>query len=426
MERPAMHRLVRSVAALTLILLTTLPAWGATARLRGTVVDGQGTPIPGVKITVTSNDMPTFREVLTSDKKGKFLLVVQSPQFLYQMQFDKPGYQSFKQDMQLRATEMLREEFPMDRASAEAVEAVADPALAAIEVGNEAINAYNKGVAAQRAGDLSTARTKLEQALAVQEDLAVAHIALSQVLLDQGEYATAARHAERGLELQAGSLDALQVRYDAYRALGEEEKAEAASAALTQAQDAAAAAFRLYNEGGEAFAAGDKDTALAKFQQAAELDPTIFDAHHATATLLAARGEYAAAKPAVEAALALRPNEVRTLRVAYDTYRELGRDEELRDIATRLAEADPEFGAIGLLQQGNRLFQAGNSAEAKPLMEQALALDPDLAKAHYLLGLVLVNEGDNAGAKAHFQKFLALAPDDPDAASAQGMMEYLD
>ena len=328
-------------------------------------------------------------------------------------------------DFQPKSTEAMREEFAMDTAAPEMVSST-DESLAEIEVGNAAINAYNKGLAAQRSGDLLTARNLLEESLTAQEDLGVAQIVLAQVLLSQGEYELAAQHAERGLELQPGSLDSMQVCYDAYRALGQSERADAMSTALNSAQDAAVAALRLYNEGGEAFASGDKDTALAKFQEAAKLDPSIFDAHHAVATILVERGEFEAAAISVETALSLKPSEARTLRVAYDTYRELGRSEELGDIATRLAEVDPEFGAVGLLQQGNSLFQSGAASQAKPLMEQALALDPTLAKAHYLLGLVLVNEGDNAGAKRHFEAFVSMAPDDPDAASAQAMLEYLE
>jgi Tfp pilus assembly protein PilF len=71
------------------------------------------------------------------------------------------------------------------------------------------------------------------------------------------------------------------------------------------------------------------------------------------------------------------------------------------------------------------MFNAGNMAGAQQALEQALQADPDLPKAHYTLGLAYANTGDSAKAKEHLQRFLELAPDDPDAATAKEMLDYL-
>jgi Flp pilus assembly protein TadD len=54
-----------------------------------------------------------------------------------------------------------------------------------------------------------------------------------------------------------------------------------------------------------------------------------------------------------------------------------------------------------------------------------VAADPDLAGAHDTLGLALVNQGDNAGALRHLQRFLDLEPDHSDSEAARQMVEYL-
>ena len=41
-----------------------------------------------------------------------------------------------------------------------------------------------------------------------------------------------------------------------------------------------------------------------------------------------------------------------------------------------------------------------------------------------MLGLVYVNTGDSAKAKEHLQKFIDLAPDDPEVATAKQMLDY--
>ncbi|HQP92480.1 MAG TPA: tetratricopeptide repeat protein, partial [Thermoanaerobaculia bacterium] len=70
-------------------------------------------------------------------------------------------------------------------------------------------------------------------------------------------------------------------------------------------------------------------------------------------------------------------------------------------------------------------YNAGNTGQALALFTQALASDATFAKAHYMLAMCHVGRGENAAAKEQFEKFLAMAPDDPDAATAREMLSYL-
>jgi tetratricopeptide (TPR) repeat protein len=152
------------------------------------------------------------------------------------------------------------------------------------------------------------------------------------------------------------------------------------------------------------------------------MNPSLFDAHHAIATILVHRGDHAGAAEAANRALQLKPDDPRTLRVAYDSYRGVGDSERATEIAQRLAAVDAEFGAVGLLQQGGELFNAGDVEGARGLLEQALALDPGLGKAHYLLGLCALSAGDYPQAKQHLTRFLELDPDAAEAATAREML----
>jgi thioredoxin-like negative regulator of GroEL len=71
------------------------------------------------------------------------------------------------------------------------------------------------------------------------------------------------------------------------------------------------------------------------------------------------------------------------------------------------------------------LYNEGKTGEALPQFERAVAADPQLAKARYLLALCYVNAGQPARAKAELEAFLELAPDDPDAPAAREMLGYL-
>jgi tetratricopeptide (TPR) repeat protein len=71
------------------------------------------------------------------------------------------------------------------------------------------------------------------------------------------------------------------------------------------------------------------------------------------------------------------------------------------------------------------MFNASNVEGAIATLRQALEQDPDLAGAHYTLGLALLGQGQNADAQRHLERFLALSPDHPDAETARQMLQHL-
>lgn len=422
-----MHRLRHSLPILALLVLCAPQVHSQTGLLRGTVVDNEDNPVAGVEITITSEELASYRKQLTTDKKGEFKLRFQAnqAQYVFQFLFEKPGFQSFTQPVKPSLTQAMKERYVLDPAESRVVETHGDLGAVISGSSNAAINAFNEGLAAQRAGDLGKAQSKLEEALESDPSLSSGHIALAQVLLDQADHAAALARADQALELAPNSVDALKVRYQALRALGRKDEADGVAQELEQAEGAVATALLLYNEGGEAFQAGDKATALVKFRKAAELDPTLIEAHHAVATLELAAGNHAASATAAEEALAQGSEDIRTLRVLYDAYDALGRTEDLTEIAPRLAAVDPDFGGTKLLEQAAENWNAGQAEKAVQLSRLALAIDASLAKAHYFIGLDHLSKSQSAEARASLEKFLELAPDDPEAATAKEMLSYI-
>ncbi len=418
----------KSIAIISLLALVTIPVYAQSGLLRGTVVDSNDQPLAGVKVTVTSDDLTSFRKVLTTKKDGGFVLRFQVNQveFRFNLQFEKPGYQSFMVPFSPTMTRQMNEMFVMEPAETEVVETRGDLGAVVTGSSNEAIEAFNAGVTARGEGDLATAQSQFEQALAADPDLVPASLALAGIHLDQGEYEQVLTYSQQALDLAGGNADALRFKHQALLALGRDEEAEVVSAELEQAEDAASTALRLYNEGGQAFQAEDKATALEKFKRAAELDPTLTDAHHAVATLEFAAGNYEASAAAAEKALEQGSDDVRTLRVLYDAYQALGRTEQLTEIAPRLAAVDPDFGGPKLIEQAAQLWNGGKTEQAAALSRLALSIDDGLAKAHYFIGLDHLAKGENAEARAALTRFLELAPDDTEAEAARGMLEYIE
>ena len=59
------------------------------------------------------------------------------------------------------------------------------------------------------------------------------------------------------------------------------------------------------------------------------------------------------------------------------------------------------------------------------IFEAIVAGQPNHAKSHYMLGMCYAGEDNKPKAKEHFEKFLSLAPDDPDAGTAKELLKYV-
>jgi len=184
-------------------------------------------------------------------------------------------------------------------------------------------------------------------------------------------------------------------------------------------------AVLIFNEGAEAAQQGDLATARTKFEEAVALDPGLGAAHTALATMHFTDKDYAAAVAEAEKSRAIDPTDVKALRVLAEGYHELGDTEKAAAASQALNAADPKAGAMDLFNQGIREYNAGNMGKAKEIFEQALAGDPGFAKTHYMLGMCYVSSGDSAKAKEHLETFLAMAPEDADAATAKEMLNYI-
>ncbi len=135
----------------------------AHCALGGTVLDGEGQPIPGVQITFEEPTGSGSRS-LTTNRKGKWEAVLLSAPLLYPFQFSKAGFETLVLDLQLR-----RPAHPqlMTSAAYEIVlpaEGTGTPG--ARKQGFEA--SYRRGVEALERDDLPVAGTELLAAILAQ------------------------------------------------------------------------------------------------------------------------------------------------------------------------------------------------------------------------------------------------------------------
>ena len=317
------HRAALAALVLILAFAGSLHAVGE-GRVVGTVVDGQGKGVAGAKVLLTLPNMSSYKQEKTTDKDGKFTLLILDATQEYELRIEKEAFQPFVDKIKPLIGETQRITFTLGQMVEEAIPPTAEELAKAkeMEQNNAAIMAYNAGVALVKSNDINGAAAKFEEALKINPDLIEAHAVLADIYIDQKKYKEALASADRVLKVRPDDKPALTARYDAATALGDKATAAAAMKALSVAAPGPEAAVRLLNEG-------------------------------------------------------------------VDHY------------------------------------NSGRMPQAIEVFEQAVKLDPNMAKAHYMLGLSYANADQKAKARSHLSKFLELAPNDKDAATAKEMLEYV-
>src|SRR4051812_9181861 len=67
-------------------------------RIMGTVTDGKGAPLEGVKILITTPSITNFKVNLTTGKDGKWGTILNDATLKYHYKFEKEGYLPSEQD----------------------------------------------------------------------------------------------------------------------------------------------------------------------------------------------------------------------------------------------------------------------------------------------------------------------------------------
>ena len=396
------------------------------ARLVGRVLDPEKNPIAGVNVTVTSPNIADFREVEITDGKGVFKVDFDDVDVVYRYRFEKVGYLPLEveQNWTLEASQMLdgtgRSDFTMYPGEASPV-AAAPPETTS----KPAIQAYNSGVVSLKAKDYATAEARFEEAVKHDPELRQAWAALSVAHLDLGHYEEAAEAAEMAMALGSTDPVVLQARWEAYRNLGDETKAAQAQEDIEKTDRLAEEAKKIYNEGVKLYKAGDEEGAYAKFQEAVGFDPNLRVAQLAVATTALTVEHYAEAAAASQAILDENPQDEEAIRIRYNACLGLGDDEKLIDALVGLAGLEPGIARDGLWRLALEAYDAGDMVRAGERFRKVLEVDPNYPWANYLLGLVLMGEDDKQEAISYLERFIQLAPDDPEAPSARDLVEYL-
>jgi tetratricopeptide (TPR) repeat protein len=170
--------------------------------------------------------------------------------------------------------------------------------------------------------------------------------------------------------------------------------------------------------------AGDKEGARGKFAEAVAAMPDLEPAYVGLAELMYEAGETEQALAAAEKCLELDADSIPCLAIAANSSAALGNDAARAEYMARYQVLNPEDPTI-LFNEAAAFLNKLDDDGARPLLEGCLAADPDFPECNFEYGMLLLRGGDMEGAKTHLQKYLEVAPDGPQAVTAQETIKYL-
>lgn len=424
----------RALPCLALLLAALWPGAASAfreGRLIGKVVDAAGKPIAGVRVTTTSAALPDFKEVAVTDGKGVFKVDFEKIDIVYVYELEKTGYVPLRVEQKWTVADTDRHEFRMVAAQTPALgelgapAAATDPAAPPAVPSSPAVAAFNAGVRAFKDKDYDTALARLKEAAEQDPSLRAAWVALSATHMQQRHYPQAAEAAEKAIALGATEASVLETRWEAYRQMGDKDRAAKAREDIERIGRLGEQAKAVYNDGVVSQKLGEDERAFSKFQGALELDPNFEPALLALAASGLKLGRAAEAAAAAETVLKQNPSHPEALKLRYNAALALKDEAKIAEALLALAPLESNTARDGLYLLGKAAFDKDDMAHAKERFRRVLAIDPAHARSHYLLGFILMREGTKAEARKHLQRFLELAPTDPDAATARDALRFL-
>ena len=182
--------------------------------------------------------------------------------------------------------------------------------------------------------------------------------------------------------------------------------------------------YKEFGEARELLAAGKTAEARARLEDALKEMPDLLEALEMMAGIDFDSGDAELALATARRCLEEDDESQKCLAVASNTAGMVGDNEAQAAYLAQYQGLNPDDPAT-LFNQAAGFLNKMDDDSARPLLEECLVVDPEFAKCLFEYGMVLLRTGDLEGAKAQFEKYLEVAPDGPDAATATETIKYL-
>jgi tetratricopeptide (TPR) repeat protein len=203
-----------------LVAVSGLALAGAQARIIGKVTDGQGNPLEGATVTITTAALGNFKVVLTTDKDGKWGTILNDSTMTYDYFFEKPGYIAVRRDkfkVPISTTgelniELLTQEQAVQKG---VIKEVVDPYT----------QAFNGAVDKFQSGDLDGALEGAKKAMELGPTKSGAYDMATKVATARKDWDLVILWGEKALAMEPDNASLLGPLMEAYKEKGDKAKA---------------------------------------------------------------------------------------------------------------------------------------------------------------------------------------------------------
>jgi tetratricopeptide (TPR) repeat protein len=290
---------VRLIALLAL-LVPALALAQAQGRVKGVVKNTSGEPIPNAKVVITCPEIGTFRQELTTDKKGTFTTIFVDATKNYLFEVGAAGYQSVEQlNKPLIGGQTLSLDYVLitneEAAQKAQAEAMEQPGMKQLREGRDLL----------LAGDKAGARAKIEEAVKHKPELHLGWLQLAVFDLDEGKPAEALGFAKKCLEHEANFAPCLAIAANAAHEAGDMAAYESYMAMYKMANPSDPVV--LFNQAADLLNKGDDAAAKPLLEEAIQVDPDFPDGLYHLGMIHLRAGESAKARELLERFLTIAP-----------------------------------------------------------------------------------------------------------------------
>ncbi|MCP5106552.1 MAG: tetratricopeptide repeat protein [bacterium] len=306
---------IKRVIIIAIALLFALDLMGAVlGKMRVTVKDSEGKPVPGVKITLEdTGDSAVVYHIAT--RKSGVAVQVGLKNHIFRVTLEKEGYQPIKKDVKIPAGLMQDESFTLLTVKEVIKEQTAnDPK-------GQAIDAFNEAGALIKDKKYDEAIEMLKKSISLDDSIFQSHYYSGVVYFEQGKYREAVKPLLKAIELKDDDARVYRLLAAVYEKLGNKKEVEKYTK-LAQ-EKGGKTAIDAYNEGIHAFNSGETDKAVTALLEAVKLDEKFGEAYYRLGLSYLNKGDNAKAIEAFKKYLEVEPagKEAETVKAIIDSLK---------------------------------------------------------------------------------------------------------
>ena len=401
-----MQKLTLRVLPLALLLFASAAA-AQRSELNVQVVDMNGAEVGPVSLTFTS---PEGEVVEAATKKnGKLKIRLKATEEPWKVLLRMEGYPDQEEEFRLS-----------EGRDASLIARLYDEATM---IKQDAVDAFNDGIRAIQGGDAGGALLLFEKAVELDPTIAAAYRTIAAILHGMGKPAEALEPLDKYLEFEELPPEFVGLAFDIYLAAGDPRVEDAKQRAIEAGMGMEIAAG-VFSQGVAAVREGDEERAVELFTDSASLNPKLYQAYRNIGTIHFNNQNWGPALEALERTLELDPRNTEAMRMRFFSHAVQGHLDDSIEAGKAWIAVNPTAGDQ-VMHQAEQFFKDDEYGNAKLYYQSVAAWDENQPKAHFQLGMLYIRSADSADARRHLEKFLEMAPDHEDAASAREALGQL-